>query len=475
MQERLERLFQLRKHQTTVKTELASGATMFLASLYILFVNGIVLAETGMPEQGVFIATALTAAVCTLFMALFANMPMLVAPGTSINALFAYVVCIGAGYHWKEALAIVFLAGLLHVLLAISPARKAMISAVPEHIGIAAGAGLGVFIAQLAVRNAGILEGRRILDGAAAYEMPRVFADFNLSLVIFLLAAVVMLVMLAWARRGGEKAAVYKYAALPISILVTTFICLPLNFARVGEATAFTGTLWRDFREVAFSFFGTPGLGSVFASPGTAARTLLVVLILAFTNILDSISGLLGLGYMEKSGIFDHKEMELFKSEPMTSRMDRAVIANSFGGVLAPLFGSPTAVLYLETATGILLGGRTGLAGVAAGICFLLCIPLAWLFRLIPTEAVAPAMILAGGSMMTRVGSINWRKLEEAVPAFVMILMIPLTNSVLDGISIGLLCYLAVVKRGKGGTRVSPVLYCVAGLYILVKVLETLV
>jgi len=469
MQERLEKLFHLRNHQTTVKTELISGATMFLTSLYILFMNGIVLSQTGMPPQGVFVATALTAAVCTLFMAFYANMPMLVAPGTSINAVFAYVVCIGAGYHWKEALAIVFLAGLVHVLMAVSPMRKALISAVPEHLGIAAGAGLGVFIAQIAVRNTGILHIRAVEEGAVG-AIPHVFAEFSPSLIIVLVAALVMLVLLSWENKVSRK-----YAALPISILTATFLCLPFILPRVEEANLFSATLWEDFRTVAFSFFGQTGLRTIFATPGTTTQTLLIVLLLSFTNILDSISGLLGLGYMETAGIFSRDEMVLFKTKPHASRIDRAVIANSFGGVLAPLFGTTTAVIYLESATGILLGGRTGLAGVAAGLLFMICIPLAWLFRLIPMEAVAPAMIFAGGSMMTRVRSINWHKMEESVPAFLMILMIPLTNSVLDGICIGLLSYLLVVKRGKTGRKVSPVLYGIGVLYILTKIFETLV
>ena len=468
----LERFFHLAENETTVKTEIGSGVTMFLTALYILFVNGVVLSQAGMPVIGVFVATALTAAVCTFFIALYANLPFIMAPGMSINSFFAVAICLGAGYHWKEALCITFIAGIAHVLLILTPLRKKLIIAIPEYLGVAAGAGLGLLIAVIGIGNSGLFNfkatssfaGKSILSSSIYFHNS--FTSFDITLLIPIIAAVVLLVLLAVEQRTGEK-----YGALPISILLTTFICIPLTLDRFQVFVNFSYGYASEFKAVFLAFWGSPGLGSIFATPEATANTLLIILLLTLTNILDSLGTIIGLGYMKHAILFGSKEKELFEKKKASSKVDKAMIVNSFGGVIAPLFGSSTAAIYLESSAGILFGGRTGLAAMVAGVLFLFCIPIADVFRIIPVEAVAPAMIYVGSCMLNRLNTVNWDDLAECFPAFIIILLVPLLRSVLDGICIGIIAHIIINLTLGARTKLHPTLYVIAFTYIIAKIL----
>ena len=472
----MERRFRLKDNQTTIRMEIGSGATVFLTALYILFVNRIVLADAGMPPQGVFVATALSAAICTLGMALYTNLPFVVAPAMSINSFFAYTICVGAGYHWKEALAISFLAGILHVVLMLTPLRKSMLVAIPEHLGLAAGAALGLFIAGVAVRNMGIFSSLSELTGAAggaasagSLSTANIFSEFDPASLIPIVAAATLVILLSFEQKTGEK-----FAALPVSILAATFLCLPMNLERLHDIAGVSGSAFDEYKEMIFSFFHVPGLGSLFSNPVVATKSVLIILLLSMTNILDSIGTIIGIGYMQHADLFERRQMELFKRRNTESKLDRALIANSFGGVLAPLFGTSTATIYLESSAGILFGGRTGLAGVVTGLMFLLCIPFAGVFRVIPVEAVAPAMIYVGASTMSRLRNIDWTDVREGIPAFVIMLFTLVTNSILDGMCIGILCYIMTSIATGNRRRVSAVLYLIGIVYVLIKIAEKL-
>ena len=460
----IERLFQFDKNQTTRKQELVGGITMFLASMYILFVNGVILSETGMPQQGIFIATAITAAICTLFGALYANLPFVIAPGMSANAFFAYAICLGIGYRWQEALAITFIAGILHVVIMLTPARKALITAIPEHIGIAASAGIGMFVARVAVDNSGLFTSTPGgADGLPVAQVP--FAGFNPTNLIPIAAFAILVILLAIEHRSNEK-----FAALPISILITAFLFIPFNLSRYESVTIFAPGVVDEFKAIFVSFFGRPGMRTIFSTPAKLMQTILLILLMTMTDILNSIGTLLGIGYNESANLIDREEMELLKTKQTASRIDRGLIANAFGGIVSSLFGSSSATIYLESTTGILIGGRTGYAGMVAGILFLCCIPVTGLFRLIPIEAAAPAMLYTGCSMMSRMRNINWSRFEEALPAFVVIALVPLTNSILDGICIGLICYIVISLFLSERKRLSPTLYVIAFAYIITKI-----
>ena len=475
----LERLFRLKDHQTTVKIEIISGVTTFLIMMYILFVNGTVLSKAGMPVQGVFVATALTAAVSTLLLAFFSNVPFAMAPGMGMNSLFVHTICIGMGYHWKEALAISFIAGILHVFIILSPFRKSFILAIPEHLRIAAGAGLGMFIAYLAIRNAGLMTftipsteylriGKDVIVTSST-AVPSLIKAFGTQQVIAIAAMVILLILLALEQKSGEQ-----YGALPISIMAATLIGIPLNIAMLQTGNTASASAFDEFRTIFLSFFGSPGLGSLFRTPAISLRTLLMVLVLSMTTVLDSVGTMIGLGHIDNARVFSQQDVEAFRSRGTRSRMDKTLICNSIGNVIAPLLGTSPSVIYLESVTGVLSGGRTGLTGVVVGLLFLLCLPIAGFFRIIPIEAVAPAMLFAGGSMMTQLRYIDWKNIEESIPAFMIMLFIPLTYSILDGIAIGIFAYVVIeIALGKV-KKVHPILHCVTLVYILSKIAQSI-
>ena len=466
-----DRFFSLHDNGTTIKTEVASGITLFLTGMYILFVNGIVLSQTGMPPVGIFVATALTAAVCTLFIALYSNLPFMMAPGMGINSFFAFTICLGSGYHWKEGLCITFMAGLVHVALMLTPYRKRLIIAIPEYLGAAAGAGLGLFIAFVGICDTGLVTLANSSTPAKSVLSSPIYvhsllSSVDVSFIIPIIAAIILLFLLAVEQRTGEK-----YGALPISILLTTFVCIPLSLDRFQTFISFTFSYAEDFQAVFLSFFGAPGLMTVFATPAIALKTILIVVLLSLTNILDSLGTIIGLGYLRRTILFGEKERELFEKKGAASRIDKLLIANSFGGVISGLFGSSTSVLYLESSAGVLLGGRTGLCALTAAILFLLCIPIADIFRIIPIEAVAPAMVYVGCCMMTRIRLVDWDRLEEAFPAFLILLLVPVTRTVLDGICIGITAHLIINMTLGNREKLHPTLFVVSFTYITAKVI----
>jgi len=470
----MERLFRLKENKTSVKIEVVAGTTTFLTVMYILFVNSTILAATGMPYQGAFVATALSAAVCTLFVSLYANLPVAMAPGMSINTFFVNTICLGMGFHWREALAITFITGVLQLLIMGTSVRKTLVNAIPNSLRIASGAGLGVFIGYIAIKNAGFINyvipaesfnilpnGIMLADSSVSANMT---ASFGTTHIIAIIAMITLIIFLALEKRTGAR-----YNALAMSILIATFAGIPLSMSRIRLGSGFTMSGFDAFREVALGFFGRPGLQSLFDDPGKALSVLLVVVPLLLTTSLDSVGTMIGIGHIENMTLFDEKQLAQFRTQNTASKVDRALLSNAFGGVVAPLIGTSPVVIYLESVTGMLSGGRTGLTGVTVALLFLVCLPLAGFFHIIPVEAVAPAMLVAGLSMISRLKHIDWSDIAEALPAFMTLLFIPLTLSILDGMCIGILCYVVVHLALREAKKIHPMLYIISFAYILGK------
>lgn len=454
-----------------------SGLTTFLTMLYILSANSAILSETGMPWHGVFVATALVAGFCTIFVALYANLPLAMAPGMGLNTVFAYTLCLGMGYHWKEALAISFLAGVLHIIIMSTRLRKALVSAFPEYLRVAAGAGLGMFIAYVGLKNTGLLvfsfpagQYEQVVSGAvASYSsvVPGLTKTITDSQIIAVIGFIVMIVLMAL-----EKKTQSRYAALSVGILVATFIGIPMNVTKLNGIPFSVAHMTEGFGEIFLSFFGRPGLLSIFESPTTASRTVLMICVIGLTGILDSVGTMIGVGQIHNARLFDETDMEKFAGRGAGAKLDKALISNSIGNALAPVFGASTTTIYLESVTGIVSGGRTGLTALTAGLLFLLCLPLYWLFHIIPGEAVAPALILAGVSMLTRMRFIDWKDFEQSFPAFVTILFMTLSYSILDGIVIGIICHVLIQTVLGKRREVHPILFIISVLYLGIKFSE---
>lgn len=470
----IESVFHLSDHNTTVKREVLAGLTTFLTMMYILFTNSAILSETGMPWNGVFVATALTAAFSTIFIAIFTNLPFAMAPGMGLNTTFAYTLCMGMGYHWKEALAISFLSGMIHIIAMCTPLRKSFVTAIPEYLRAAMGAGLGMFIAYTGLINSGLLVFSLTADGQmgngasinTSSAVPGLVRDPTVTLVFFIGLAF-MIVLSALEKKTGEK-----YAALPIGILAATFIGIPLNVTRINGTQYLQASMLEGFSQVFLSFFGSPGLLSIFKDPASVFRSLEMICVLSMTGILNSVGTMIGIGQVHNARLFDADDMKKFAGKSANSKLDKTLIANSIGRLLSSLFGTSPATIYLESVTGITAGGRTGLTGLVVGIMFLLCLPLAGFFYIIPSAAVGPALVLAGVSMLTRMRHIDWRNFEHSFPAFMTILIMSLAYSIFDGIALGIICHVIIQVIMDKKREIHPILFIISILYVLINISE---
>lgn len=471
-----EKLFKLKQNNSTVQTELLAGVTTFMTMVYILIANSEILAATGMPLYGVFVATALTTAVGTIAIAFFANVPFAMAPGMGLNTFFVYTICMGYGYHWREALALTFVSGVIHLIAIFSPLRKSVLSAIPRYIRAATGAGLGLFVAYMGIKNAGLIEytassgniqvlenGMSIVDSSA---VPRLITQFSGAQVVAIVGIVALVILLALESTTGDR-----FGAVPVSIIVATFVGIPLSITKIGTITVMEGGALDTFREVALGFFGRPGLLSIFDTPERLLQSLTLVFVLATTSVLDSVGSILGIGNVHNARIFDEEDMERFEEKGIKSKLDKSMIAQAWGAIISPLFGSSASVIFVESVTGISAGGRTGLTSVVVGILFLICLPLVRYVHVIPKEAVAASLILAGASFVVRLRIINWRRMREAVPALMTILITTVSYSIFDGVAIGILFHVAIYVASGRRQDVKPVLYVFSALYLLTKII----
>jgi len=400
----LERLFRLKANATTPGTEMLAGATTFLTMAYIIFVNPAMLAETGMDRGAVFAATCLAAAFGSMCMGLIANYPIALAPGMGLNAYFTYTVVIGMGVPWQTALGAVFLSGVLFLALALSGVREAIINAIPRSLKLAISAGIGLFLGIIAFENAGIITGHKAtLVTLAPLGQPAT-----------LLAIAGFLVMAALDARRVP-------GAIMIGILGTAGAGMALGVSPFGGLTAPPPSLAPTF--LAMDVRGALDLGLV-----------TIVFALLFVDLFDNAGTLIGLAH--RAGMLDR--------QGRLPRLGRALIADSLAAMMGGILGTSTTTSYIESAAGIKAGGRTGLAAVVTGLCFLLALFLAPLAASIPAYATAPALLFVACLMAGSLADIAWNDVTEAVPALVTALAMPLTFSIAHGIAFGFIAYAAI-------------------------------
>ncbi|MDL2290501.1 NCS2 family permease [Desulfovibrio sp. OttesenSCG-928-F20] len=470
--------FHLEKRGSTASKEILCGMTTFLTMSYILFVNPSVLSSAGMPSTAVFVATALAAAICSIVMGLVANTPFGMAPGMGLNTFFAYVVCAGMGFHWREALAMIFLTGILHVFIMATGLRKSLVNAIPPHLKLSFGMGLGIFISYIGLKSAGFLifttaPGQFEMFGNGAIisnssVVPGLVRSLSAPHVIALVSLAVMMLLLALEKKTNET-----YAALPVGILAATFVGIPLQVTDIIGVKFINLSAVLEIKEVCLAFFGDPGLLSLASSPEKLLRVSFVLLILLVTNVMDSVGTIIGIGQMQNSEIFSEQDMQEFDRKKGCSRLDKTLLSNSFGCFIAPLFGSSTVTTFMESITGIVAGGRTGLTSLTVGVMFLLCLPLANFISIIPAPAIAPALIVAGAFMIPLAGRINWNNYEEAFPAFITAICIPLTYGIVYGIAAGAIAHVLIqIFLGKWRS-IHPMLYLISGIFLLIVCVES--
>jgi len=453
----MEKFFKLKEQGTNVRTELIAGITTFFTMAYIIFVNPSILSATGMSWFGVFVATIIATVVGTLIMALVANVPYAVAPGMGLNAFFTYTVCFGLGFAWQEALAMVFICGIINIIITVTKIRKHIVKSIPLSLQNAIGGAIGVFIAYIGFMNAGWLNFIGTSEGftpAVADVVPEL-ATFNETGAIIALCGLVIIVVLMLLK--VKAAMLLGIIGATIIAIATGFVTLPDNiFAwHFGEVN-----------DVAFAFFGSPGLGSMFSEPSKILPAILVIFAFSLTDTFDTVGTFIGTG--RKTGIFDEDDMRsLENSSGFKSKMDKALFADSTATSIGALFGTSNATTYIESAAGINVGGKTGLSSVFTAILFILCLPFMALFGVVPAQATAPALIVVGVLMAESFAGIKWTDFEDALPALMTVLIMAFAYNISYGIAAGFFFYIiAKVMRGKA-KEVHPIIYAATILFIL--------
>jgi AGZA family xanthine/uracil permease-like MFS transporter len=420
----LERLFKLHDNGTTVRTELVAGLTTFLTMVYIIFVNPSILADAGMPKESVFVATCIVAALGTAVMGLYANYPIALAPGMGLNAYFTYAVVVGMGIAWEAALGAVFISGCLFVVVSLLGLRGMIVDGIPRSMRIGITVGLGMFLALIALKNAGIV--------VASPSTLVKAGDLHQPAALMAAAGFIVIVALDRLRVRG---------AILIGIVLVTV----LSF-----------------------FFGGNTYHGVFSAPPSVAPTFMqldikaalavgilnVVLVFFLVELFDATGTLMGVA--RRAGLLVEGKMH---------RMNRALLADS-GAILAgSVLGTSSTTAYLESASGVQAGGRTGLTALTVALLFLACLFIAPLASAVPSYATAPALLFVACLMLADLGDVEWSDTTESIPAAVTALGMPFTYSIAEGIAFGFITYAALKLLTGRARQVKPVVWVIAALF----------
>ncbi|WP_430812578.1 MULTISPECIES: NCS2 family permease [unclassified Carboxylicivirga] len=427
----LEKFFQLQKNNTTVKTEIVAGITTFMTMAYILAVNPDILSATGMDKGALFTATAVSAAVGTLVMALWAKLPFALAPGMGLNAFFAFGVCIGMGMSWQFALTAVFLEGIIFILMTVFNIRELIINAIPGSIKNAISVGIGLFIAFIGMKNAGI-----IVSHEATYVH---LGDMKSAAVLLALGGIVI---------TGVLLALKVKGALLIGMVLTTLVGIPLQVTQMPHFD-----------------FSVPSISSIawqfeweWVKSAEGIFTMITVLFtFLFVDMFDTVGTLIGVSTKAK----------MIGEDGRIPNVKQALMADSLGTTVGAALGTSTVTTYVESASGVAEGGRTGLTALTTAVLFILALFLSPLFLMIPAAATAPALVLVGVMMMTPIQNLDLDDFTESIPAFFTLIMMPLTFSIAEGIVFGILSYVLLKLLTGRLKEVSIVCYVLAVLFIM--------
>ena len=461
----MEKFFKLKENGTNVRTEVIAGITTFFAMAYIIMVNPAMLSQTGMPYGGVFLATIIASVIGTLVMGLIANVPYAQAPGMGLNAFFVYTVCFGLKFTWQQALAMVFICGVVNILITVTKVRKLIIKSIPESLQHAIGGGIGIFIAYIGIKNAGLLSftadpGTYQLLGetvvADSSIVPAIVTLDNPAVWLALIGLALTIVLLVLKVRG----------AILISIVATTIIGIPMGVTKIGENAI---TFSQALNELGTTFgaaFGKEGLLSLFNDVSKLPLVLMTIFAFSLSDTFDTIGTFIGTG--RKSGIFNEEDQKALESSSgFKSKMDKALFADSIATSIGAIFGTSNTTTYVESAAGIGAGGRTGLTSVITALLFVVSAFFVPLVSIVPAQATAAALVAVGIMMLSAFREVDWDDLNTAIPAFFAGIFMALCYSISYGIAAGFIFY-CIVKIVKNETKdIHPVLWVSTFLFIL--------
>ena len=426
----IQKTFGMDPAKHSIRTEIIAGITTFLTMAYILAVNPSIfgaLAAQGMPTDAVFTATALAAIVGCLVMSIYAKKPFGLAPGMGLNAFFVFTVCLGMGHSWQMALTAIFLEGILFILLTITNVRKLIVDAIPMNLKRAIGAGIGLYIAFIGLKSAGII----VSSDSTSVTLGPLSEHTAILAIIGLIITSVLVVLKV---RGG----------MLLGILVTTIIGIPMG------VTHFNGLLSTP-----------PSISSIFCqfewSQIFSWDMVAIVFTFLFIDMFDTIGTVVGVSV--KSGMVDEKGN--------VDGINKVLMADAVATVAGAMFGTSTTTTYIESASGVSEGGRTGLTSFTIAVCFAIALLFSPLFLAIPGAATGPVLFIVGVMMAAPVKEIDWEDYSEAIPAFVTMLLMPLAYSISDGIMLGMISYVVINALTGKFKKVSVTMWILAVLFVL--------
>lgn len=423
----LEKLFGFDRNVTRVRTEVLAGITTFLTMAYILAVNPNILSATGMDKGALFTTTVVASAFATLLMAFYAKLPFGLAPGMGLNAFFAYTVCLTMGYSWQFALTAVLIEGLIFILLTVTNLREKIVDAIPVTLKNAIGAGIGLFISFIGLQNAGII----VNNDATLISMGDITSG---PALLGMIGLVVTSVLLVKGVRG----------ALLFGILITTLIGIPMGITKFDGIISTPPSIEPIFWQFEWHNIFTKEM-------------IVVVFTFLFVDMFDTIGTLVGVttkaGMMDKNGKIPH--------------LKQAFMVDAIGTTAGAMLGTSTITTFVESASGVGEGGRSGLTSFVTAVCFLLSLFLAPFFLSVPGAATAPVLILVGLMMMSSVLKVNFADYSEAIPAFICIIFMPLAYSISDGIVLGMISYVLINLLTGKYKKLSIGMYILAAIFVL--------
>ncbi len=486
----MEKLFKLKQYGTNVRTEIIAGITTFFTMAYIIFVNPNILKLAGTADnpfnpQGIFVATIIASVVGTLVMALFANVPYALAPGMGLNAFFTFTVCGVMGFTWEQALAMVLICGCVNIVITVTGLRKAIIRSLPRVLQSAIGGGIGLFVAYIGIKDAGLLkftsdpgtyallDSKTVIANASAVPALVNFSDPAVQLALIGVAIILILMVLK------------VKGSILIGILSTTVICMieiacgvnPHVFfsslpESVNNSSAFFATISitpeaigksiSSVQDTAFKF----DFAGLFADHNKIILAFTAIIGFVLTDIFDALGTFIGTG--RRTGIFDADDEKLMlNGKGVKSRLDRALFADLSATITGAFVGTSNTTTFVESSAGIAEGGRTGLTSVVTAVLFLVCLVLSPIIGIVPSCATAPALIVVGILMIAAIADIDWHNFEDAAVAFITVAFMPFTYSITTGISLGFITYVLIkLVRGKA-KEVHPIMYGATALFII--------
>jgi AGZA family xanthine/uracil permease-like MFS transporter len=428
----LEKLFGFNPKETTIRTEIMAGVTTFLTMAYILAVNPSILGETGMDKGALFTTTVLMSALPTIFMALYAKLPLALAPGMGLNAFFAYTVCLIMGYSWQFALTAVFLEGLVFLLLTVTNLREKIVDVIPPALKTAISAGIGLYIAFIGLKNAEVI----VDNPATLVSLGKLTSGSGLLGIIGIAITSVLLV------RNVK-------GALLIGILATTLIGIPMGITQLNGFFSVPPTIEPIFLKFEWSQVCTAEMATI-------------VFTLLFVDLFDCIGTVIGV--TTRANMID--------ADGKIPGLKKVFMVDSVSTAAGAMMGSSTVAVYVESAAGVNEGGRTGLTSFTIGCCFLLALFFAPFFLAIPAAATAPVLVLVGLMMMSNIWKVDFFYYKESIPAFICMIFMPLAYSISDGILLGHLAYVIINFFSGNRKSLTPGMYVLAVIFVLKFILH---